>query len=354
MPQPQRKPFTARGIGALAVFLLAFTGCSDPTGDPVEVPQTEPPVEEPTSSVEPTPEPEHFWPLTGLSAENDEFGPVISVKIENSPAARPQGGLEHADIVWEELVEGGMTRFVAMFHSDLPETFGPIRSVRPMDAAIAGPAGGIFVFSGGLAEYQARVAATGLVLVAEDVGAVEFYRDPNRSADHQLFAYPDMVLPRGTDQDPPPNLFSYAQEDEEPSAVAQGSPASRVATSFPSSSPSWEWDDTDEVWQRLESGQPAVAESGARLEAVNVVVIRADIIDTGNRDSAGAMVPETVLTGTGEAIVFTGGRMLEGTWEKDGPTDVLRLTADGEEILLAPGNTWVELVPNQGGAVSAE
>ena len=75
--------------------------------------------------------------------------PALAVKIENSVDARPQSGLNAADVVWEEVVEGGITRFVAVYHSTLPPEIGPIRSVRPMDAAIAGPLHGLFAFSGG-------------------------------------------------------------------------------------------------------------------------------------------------------------------------------------------------------------
>src|SRR5699024_1777127 len=103
-------------------------------------------------SLRPDPAQGARWPLTGRPAEDagDALGrAAVSVKIENSPAARPQVGLQRADIVWEQLVEGGMTRLVATYHSDVPEDVGPIRSIRPMDAAIAGPAGGVLAFSGG-------------------------------------------------------------------------------------------------------------------------------------------------------------------------------------------------------------
>lgn len=347
MPLFQGKP--SRLLTALtAILFVTVAGCGSGEGkDSGDIDRPEPVVEDPQ-----VPEKESAWPLTGVSVEEEEFGPALSVKIENSPAARPQGGLERADIVWEQLVEGGMTRFVAVFHSDLPESLGPIRSVRPMDAAIAGPAGGVLAFSGGQAEYQAKIAAAGVILVSDDGGSDGFFRDPNRTGDHRLFGYSEQFLAQGSEQDPPPELFSYADADEDPAAVRAGSEVSGVETSFPASKPSWEWD--GEVWQRLESGQPAHAESGERLEAANVVAIRVEIRDTGNRDAAGSMVPETVLTGTGEAAVFSGGHMVEGTWEKDSDTDPLRLIgSDGEELTLAPGKTWIELVPNNGGSVQA-
>src|SRR5690625_3928104 len=186
MPRSQRKPSGLFALaGVLALALGAVAGCSS---QPEPAP-TAWVTESPDTSVEkqPAPEPEDIptWPLTGEPYDG-ELGPVLSVKIENSPAARPQGGLERADIVWEQLVEGGMTRFVAMFHSDMPEVLGPIRSTRPMDAAIAGPAGGVFAFSGGVAAFRSKVAATGVVMVSDDAGSSGFFRNPNRRADHAL------------------------------------------------------------------------------------------------------------------------------------------------------------------------
>jgi|SRR5690625_466563 len=345
MPLFQGKPSRAL-VAVTAILFLTVAGCGSEAGkDSATVDRPEPVVED-----TPAPQQTHAWPLTGVSVDDGEFGPALSVKIENSPAARPQGGLERADIVWEQLVEGGMTRFVAMFHSDLPETLGPIRSVRPMDAAIAGMVGGGLAFSGGQAEYQARIAATGVTLISHDGGNAGFYRDPNRQGDHRLFGKTEQLLAQVGEPESPPELFSYADEGEDPAAVRSGSEANAVETRFPASKPSWQWN--GEVWQRLESGQPAHAESGTRLEAANVVAIRVEVRDTGNRDAAGSMVPETVLTGSGEAAVFSDGHMIEGTWEKDGDADPLRLVgADGEELTLAPGKTWVELVPNQGGSV---
>src|SRR5690625_456544 len=170
MPRSQRKPSGLFALaGVLALALAAVAGCSS---QPEPAP-TAWVTESPDTSVEkrPAPEPEDIptWPLTGEPYDG-ELGPVLSVKIENSPGARPQGGLERADIVWEQLVEGGMTRFVAMFHSDVPEAIGPVRSVRPMDAAIAGQVGGGLAFSGGQAEYQAKISAAGVSLISHDGG----------------------------------------------------------------------------------------------------------------------------------------------------------------------------------------
>lgn len=355
MMHTQRRPTeTLRFSLALLVvtFLLLVSGCSNPEPEPEpEVTTEAPPEPEP----EEPPAPSVFWPLTGVAVEDSdgaldaegEFGPALSVKIENSPAARPQEGLEAADIVWEELVEGGMTRFVAMYHSDLPPTLGPVRSLRPMDAAIAGPLGGVLAYSGGQLEYQARAQQAGLTIASHDGGHAGFYFNPERSDSHRLFADAEELLQHADGQDAAPALFTFAEEGQDPSALA-GEEVRGVDLTFPASQPSWEWDGS--VWQRFESGEPAVAVGGEHLRADNVIVVRVQLWDTGARDSAGSAVLESILTGEGPLTVFTGGHMVEGTWTKDGDRDPMIFTdLDGEEITLAPGNTWVELLPVTGG-----
>jgi len=102
------------------------------------------------------------WPLTGIPSDLVATRPALAVKIENSVDARPQTGLNAADLLWEQVVEGGITRFVAVYHSTLPEDIGPVRSVRPMDPAIAAPLHGLLAFSGGQQQYVDAVSAAGL------------------------------------------------------------------------------------------------------------------------------------------------------------------------------------------------
>lgn len=357
-PNPIRRGAQPALVLVTAVFLLLTTGCSAPTGEPEpEVTQELPaePDPEPEPEPEEPPTPEVYWPLTGVAVEqlagaldeDGDFGPVLSVKIENSEGSRPQDGLEAADVVWEQLVEGGMTRFVAMYHSDVPERLGPIRSLRPMDAAIAGPFGGILAFSGGQHSYQARAAQAGLMIASHDAGHAGFYVNPERSSSHRLFGEPEVFLGSGEGLEPAPEPFVFAQEGERASALA-GEAVGGVDLAFPASFPSWEWDGA--VWQRSESGVPAVMVSGERLRAHNVLVAHVQFFDTGARDAAGSPVFETILTGEGRLDVFSGGHTIEGTWEKSGDAEPMRLyDLDGNDIALAPGNTWVELLPVTGG-----
>jgi hypothetical protein len=278
------------------------------------------------------------------------------VKIENSIDARPQTGLNAADLVWEEVVEGGITRYVAVFHSELPAEIGPVRSIRPMDAAIAGPLHGLMAFSGGQQVFIDMVAEAGLQLVSNDAGAGGFHRIDSRPAPHNVYASLEEFVAQADTQHSaaPAAQFDIAADGAEPTAVAAGEPAAALQLTLSGlSDPRWTWSATDGAWLRAEGATPAVDSDGAQLQAANVVVLRVDLVDTGRRDAAHNPVLETVLVGTGPATVASGGHAIEATWSKASATDRVVLTgADGSPVLLAPGNTWIELVPNGTGSVA--
>jgi hypothetical protein len=299
-----------------------------------------------------------LWPLTGVASENETEvdRPALAVKIENSVDARPQTGLNAADLVWEQVVEGGIPRYVAVYHSRLPEEVGPVRSVRPMDAAIAAPLKGLFAFSGGQPDFVAAVGAAGLQVLSHDAGAPGFHRVDTRSAPHNVYADTRQLagLADAEHLTAPPEQFDVATAGEQPTAVAAGTPASVVRVTLSnSSSPRWTWSTSAGAWLRAEGDTPAVEADGTRLRAANVVVLRVDVVDTSYVDPAGNPVPETVMVGEGDALVATGGHTLAVRWTKaslDAP--VILSSESGGPVRLAPGSTWIELAPNEAGPVS--
>lgn len=296
------------------------------------------------------------WPLTGVPADAVPDRPALAVKIENSAAARPQTGLNAADIVWEQVVEGGITRFVAVYHSTLPPEIGPVRSIRPMDAAIAAPLGGLLAFSGGVPPYIAAAEDAGLQVLSQDSGADGFSRTSTRAAPHNVYAALQILVDQAdaAHRAAPGAQFDHAAAGEHPTAVVAGKPAATLQLTLSGiSHPRWTWSAGDGRWLRSEGSTPAVEADGRRIGATNVVVLHVDVVATEARDPAGNPVPETILTGTGRALVASGGHAVEATWSKPGTGDRVTLTgADGTRVTLAPGTTWVELVPNGGGAVA--
>jgi hypothetical protein len=290
-------------------------------------------------------------PLTGLPGAKAR--PVVVVKIENSARARPQSGLQAADIVVEELVEGGLTRFAAFYQSVDPGQVGPVRSARHVDAAIAGPTHGILAFSGGAGPALAVVSRSGLHLVQEGDPSGAFSRLRTRSAPHNLYLRVGTLWVRPGSGVPPAYLpFTSTGSSASAPGVAQDAPATSAVLAFSAvQRPSWTFDRARGCWWRSETGgHAAVSAGGARQVADNVLILRVRIRDAGYPDPAGNLVPETVFTGTGGAVLLHGGRRVTGTWSKSSPLAELKLTgADGRPLLLSPGRTWIELVPVQGG-----
>lgn len=161
-----------RGVGVALMAGIALCGsvsCSSSDGSPTAVPSSSV-TRSPTPSPTPVPPPPVRWPLTGLESSTPIDHPALAVKIENSVDARPQTGLGAADLVWEEVVQGGITRYVAVYHSTLPPEVGPVRSIRAVDPSIAAPLHGLFAFSGGQQAYIGGAAAAGLQLLSNDAG----------------------------------------------------------------------------------------------------------------------------------------------------------------------------------------
>lgn len=357
MPTPTRPSRRTRTPVVAALGLLALlAGCSGGTDAPTQPPVTLPPVITPAKHAAPAPVVPPRWALTGVPAAELVERPALAVKIENPKEVRPQTGLDQADVVWEQVVEGGVTRFVAVYHSTVPDEVGPIRSVRPMDPAIAAPLHGIIAFSGGQPGFVSALREAGLQTVSHDAGNDGFYRTKAHKAPHNVYGDPAVFLGQAdaSHAASPPEQFHFARRPELASATVAGTPAASVAVSMSAySKPSWDWSAADGTWLRSESGTAATSASGARLAAANVVVLRVDLVASGTFDPAGSPVPETRLVGSGEALVATGGRTLAVTWTKASADAPLTLaTADGADVRLAPGATWVELVPNGTGSVT--
>lgn len=340
--RPRRARALAAALRASAVIVACATiaACG---GSPVEPPG------EPATPSRSTPA---AWPLTGVVSDDVVPRPALGVKIENSRQARPQAGLAEADVVWEEVVEGGITRFVAVYHSRIPETVGPVRSVRPMDPAIVAPLGGILAYSGAQEPFVDAVEASGTQSVIMDRGDPGFVRDPERRRPHDVLGAPEAFLEQADDERtvPPPEQFAFAPDVGAGTAARDGTPAASLDVVLsPAQRTVWDWDADAGTWLRSEGSSPSVAVSGERHAARNVVVLSVEVVDTPFRDAAGAPVPETVLVASGTGIVAAGGRTLEVTWSKDALDEPLVLERDGSPVELDPGSTWVELVPRDGG-----
>jgi hypothetical protein len=354
---PRRSPLApGRGRRRLGAALLAGAVLGTSVACSSEATTERPAATGTTAAPTTTVPPPVLWPLTGVdSAGADVDRPALAIKVENSVDARPQTGLAAADMVWEEIVEGGISRYLAVYHSTLPAAIGPVRSVRPMDPAIAAPLHGLMAFSGGQAPFVEATSAAGLQVVQPGSGTNGFYRVSDRVAPHNTYVDPAALVAQADEhRSAPPEQFAVAAEGEQPTAVAGGTPAAVLDLTLSRiSRPSWIWSQPDGAWMRAEDSTPAVEADGTPLRATNVVVLRVDVVNTQYVDGAGNPVPETVLLGGGEALVATAGRTVSATWAKASAADPVALTGpDGGPVRLAPGTTWVELVPTATGSVA--
>jgi hypothetical protein len=331
---------------AMAASALLLSGCETASLDLIVEPT-------PTSTHAPRPVgqgeavPIEFAPLRGTPADPDTVRhPSIAVKIDNHEDARPQIALNRTDLVFEELVEGGLTRYVAVWHSDVPDAVGPVRSIRPMDPGIAGPLDGIIAYSGGQQYFVDLMKATGLVNLVFDEDDSLFERADERPGPHDLILAAAEAVRQHVELAPPAVQFAYGTADPLAAPALAAVPTSHIELVFSEGrAPSWEWDDTLVAWLRSQDGQPDLEASGDRVRATNVVTMRVGI-DWPYED-----VPLTLMVGSGEVWASTAGRTAHGTWSKADEGAPIVLTADDGSVLrLAPGNTWIELVPNEGSA----
>lgn len=293
-----------------------------------------------------TPAPTSIAPLLGtVVAVDAASGPALSVKICNVAHCAPMIGLNQADVVFEELVEGGITRYVGVWQSNVPEAVGPVRSVRPMDPDIVSSFGGIVAYSGwGPQEVRNMILDTGLVNITEN-DTTMFRIDTNVSP-YNLALHAQQAIAENAGLAAPQQQFAYSSSPELSSAGRDGTPTSSVNIVFSDySNNSWSYDAASRKYLRSQWGGPDMDQAGAQLSATNVVAIRVEV-------ETFLTLPRTIMVSSGEAWVSTGGKTIHGTWSKDSATSPIRLTDDyGVTIRLAPGNTWVEMPPS-GGSVT--
>ena len=282
------------------------------------------------------------WPLTGLPANGPRpKHPVMVVKVDNTSSSSPQIGLKKADLVTEELVEGGSTRLAAFFYSHVPKTVGPVRSFRASDIGIVKPAHALVVASGGAPPTRQRLKSAHVRTVTE--GGTGFYRDSGRSAPYNLFMSLRKLAAQRKASGAPDNYFPWGSAKDFPS----GKPAKGLSARF-SAGHTTTWRYRGGKYVNLNS----YAARGDRFRPDTVLVLRVREGNAGYRDPAGNPVPETLFKGKGDAMVFHGGRLVRGTWEKKGYDATVDLSTKSGQLELPPGNVWMELVPAHGGSVS--
>lgn len=287
------------------------------------------------------------WPLTGrpLADPAQANHPVLAVKIDNvQPDSRPQIGIIQADVVYEERVEGAVTRFLALFHSHDAQPIGPVRSARTTDVGLYKPLGTpLFAWSGANAAFAASVRASGIVDVGYETATPHYYRARDRRAPHNLMlrsasemwaAYPQGSVPRP--------LFTYRKHGQR----VPGQGFRRVHINYANGAGSapvdYSWN--GKGWARSQAGTPHIDATGAQVAPENVIIAFTPYANTPITDQFGVPIREARLVGKGEAWVLTGGHRVLAHWEKPSRNAPTKYVDDaGKPVPLTPGRTWVAL-----------
>jgi hypothetical protein len=301
------------------------------------------------AAAKPSPSPPTLAPLTGLPLSDPSLAtrPALAVKIDNHPDARPQSGLDRADIVYEELVEGNITRFVAVFQSRDAAEVGPVRSARWEDPDILRQYGTpILAYSGAANAVLRKLRGSRLVRMI-DLGGPPFHRVSFKYAPHNLYTSTQELYAaahgRGTRA---PRIFQFGDLPAPPAATPW--PRTTYA-SVPMSADyvsKWRYDAASMTYLRSQGSVPQKTRAGAQLAFRNVLLMFVPTRLASGIEATGTYSPLITLSGHGVAVLLRDGVRIPGSWRRPSLDAVTALSdTAGRPLAFAPGTTWVELVP---------
>ena len=316
----------------LVWFLL--TGCAQVTVEPT-----------PTASASNSPTQQACWlsPLTGQCGVED--APVIVAKIDDVAGARPQRGLNDADVVIVEPVEGGLTRLAAVFHSGDPGVIGPIRSARITDIDLA-QAFGLpgFAYSGATTRLRPVLASAPVQLIGAPQGATGYFRVDTHAAPHNLMA--NFANIRARIRDLESAKLTVTQSWSFDADATAGVPVQQVSVRWPSSTKRFTWDAAENKFRAKVFDDKLMTTTCCQTKLSHVtmrtvLIMKTDELPNPYGSSTGARTPYPRTTGEGSGYVFTRGRMIEATWKRTTVNDLPQwFDSQGSPISFAPGRVW--------------
>ena len=284
-----------------------------------------------------------------LSGREGVDGQILVVKVDDTNMAHPQIGIEDADVVYIEQVEGGLTRLAAVFASKIPVRVGPVRSARISDIDILSQYGRVaFAYSGAQRKLLPVIAAANL----EDLGAHHesskiFTTDPNRIAPYAMVLRADLLMQKVVDEDLQVDSaksvgFVFGDNPD------GGTPTQKVIINWPAATYSAEWSENESRWLLSHNGKLNVAESGVVLGATTLVIQMVEISPSEYGDKFGGVTPLSETIGTGKAYVLRDGELFATTWNRPFADSGTTFTLpDGSPMFFAPGQVWVALTDRE-------
>jgi hypothetical protein len=266
------------------------------------------------------------------------------VKIDNAVLARPQRGLDEADVVYEEAVEGRMTRFLAIFSSKPAGDIGPVRSVRDSDLELLRAYGKVaFAFSGGNRGVIQVVRRNPVFDASYDQNPGAYTIAGRRADAYNFVTSYDRLLALAPQSAKARDVgFRFGE------ATTKGATSGKSATVVWSryATTAWTWNAKHKVYVRSMDGRPAMLKNGKRQAAPNVLIQYSKVRNSQYRDVSGAPSPYTTTTGSGRFTLLRDGKAVSGTWKRDGLGATRYRDASGKDVKLDTGPVWIMLVPN--------
>ena len=327
-----------------------LTPTSPPTPTPTETPDSSSPAPTPTPVLSQFEQDEKDGitrsPLNGTAVSEESLTRrILGVKVDNHLEARPQSGIEKADLIFEIWVEG-LTRYLAFFQASDAEYIGPIRSMRPTDIALQNPFAASFVNSGGQDWVYELAWNSSVRYFLEPEGT---FRISDRYPPHNL--YGDTVAlrtldDRGDYDEPLEALWNFGEMPED------ATPATQISMTYPYEfSSSWYWNPVLNHYEKDTTGNPHYyldSEGNAqRVSADTLIVFEMDVYMTCYGCTSGRVVPVTVTTGSGPAWILAEGKVVSGTWSRETDTEWFSIQDEnGSDLKVPPGRIWVTLARN--------
>ncbi len=284
-----------------------------------------------------------------LSGREGSNGLVLAVKIDDTNAAHPQIGLEDADVVYIEQVEGGVTRLAAIFSSVIPERIGPIRSARISDIDILAQYGRVaFAYSGAQKKLLPVIDAANLQNLGAQAQPPSIYTtDPNRVPPFAMVLRADLLMAKVVEKNyqiTTANNVGWSFGD----APQGGKPTESVIMHWPAARYSAAWSESQSRWLLSHNSESDVSESGIVLGPTTLVIQMVSITDSEYRDKVGGITPFSQTVGNGRGFILRDGKTFNALWSRASEgVGTTWTSSDGKEIKFAPGQIWVALTDKE-------
>ena len=279
--------------------------------------------------------------VSAISGKEAVDGPIIVVKIDDTPDAHPQVGIDKADLVYIEQVEGGLVRLAAIFSTEIPNAIGPVRSARISDIDLMAQFGKVaFFYSGAQSKFLPVIKAANLFDIGAEHESPKLYtRDANRNPPYDMILSGNEAIKRIAELDvaKASNIawrFGKLSND--------GNPITSVKVKWPASNYSATWN--GKSWDLSQNNQADVTSDGVRISPSTFIIQNVVITDSIYKDKLGGITPLSITVGEGTGWVLRDGIAIKATWNRPDSTSGTTWSDEkGQEIKFAAGQIWIAL-----------